>query len=78
LLSALLRIAEKLESDHQQAVLHVKVELARRTALFRVWVQNGAHCDLAGVSRKAALFEREFHRTAVFKRVSLKEKKKVA
>jgi exopolyphosphatase/guanosine-5'-triphosphate,3'-diphosphate pyrophosphatase len=76
LLSALLRIAENLESDHRQAVLHVEVELARRAAVFRVWVQNGAHCDLVGVSRKAALFEREFHRTAVFKRVSLKEKKK--
>lgn len=76
LLSALLRIAEKLESDHRQAVLDVEVELARRTAVFRVWVQNGAHCDLAGVSRKAGLFEQEFHRTAVFKRVSLREKKK--
>jgi exopolyphosphatase / guanosine-5'-triphosphate,3'-diphosphate pyrophosphatase len=73
-LTALLRIAEKLESDHRQGVLRVEVDVDEGAALFRIHTQNGTRLDLAGVARKAAMFEREFQLKAVFKRVQSKSK----
>lgn len=73
MLIAILRIAEKLESEHRRMVGGVTVDVARGQAIFRVQMQNGARLDVAGLTRKSALFEREFHLQPVFKRVQVKE-----
>jgi exopolyphosphatase / guanosine-5'-triphosphate,3'-diphosphate pyrophosphatase len=73
-LTAILRIAEKLESDHRQGVLRVDVDVDKAAALFRIHTQNGTRLDLAGVARKSAMFEREFQLEAVFKRVQSRSK----
>jgi exopolyphosphatase/guanosine-5'-triphosphate,3'-diphosphate pyrophosphatase len=74
LLSGLLRIAEKLESDHEQRVEGVEVQIAGHKAIFAVRAGEGVRLDLAGLERKADLFEREFRLKAEFRRVQRKEK----
>jgi exopolyphosphatase/guanosine-5'-triphosphate,3'-diphosphate pyrophosphatase len=74
ILISLLRIAEKLESDHAQAVANVNVEVDGRTAIFRLQLRNGSPVDYTGLVRKASLFERELHLKAVFRRVQWKVK----
>ena len=73
-LCALLRIAEKLESDHHQGVSGVDVSIDAGVACFRVHSKNGMRLNLVGVARKAALFEREFHLEAAFRRAQTKMK----
>jgi exopolyphosphatase/guanosine-5'-triphosphate,3'-diphosphate pyrophosphatase len=74
LLSSLLRIAEKLESGHAQHVASVEVHIAGRRAVFLVCAADGTRLDLAGLGRKAELFEAEFHLKAEFKRSQRKQK----
>jgi len=78
MLTALLRIAEKLESQHRRMVAGVAVDVIRGQAIFRVQMHNGARLDVAGLTRKASLFEREFRLQPVFKRAPLGAKMKVA
>lgn len=73
-LSALLRIAEKLESDHRQGVRKVEVDIIGDQAVFRVHTRNGTRLDLEGLARKASLFERELGLRATFRRASIREK----
>jgi exopolyphosphatase/guanosine-5'-triphosphate,3'-diphosphate pyrophosphatase len=74
MLTAILRIAERLESEHRRMVRGITVDVVRGQAIFRVQMQNGARLDAMGLTRKAALFEREFHLQPVFKRAQVKEK----
>jgi exopolyphosphatase / guanosine-5'-triphosphate,3'-diphosphate pyrophosphatase len=74
LLSSLLRIAEKLESEHEQRVTGVDVQIAGRKAIFQIRASDGIRLDLAGLERKADLFEKEFHLKAEFRRAQRKEK----
>ncbi|MGA8222426.1 MAG: HD domain-containing protein [Candidatus Acidiferrales bacterium] len=74
LLSSLLRIAEKLESEHEQRVAGVDVQIAGRKAIFQIRAAEGIRLDLAGLERKADLFEKEFHLNAEFRRAQRKEK----
>ncbi|HTX16111.1 MAG TPA: HD domain-containing protein [Candidatus Baltobacteraceae bacterium] len=74
LLTSLLRIAEKLESEHAQRVEGVDVQIAGHRAIFLIRAAEGTRLDVAGLERKAALFEREFHLKAEFRRVQRKEK----
>jgi exopolyphosphatase/guanosine-5'-triphosphate,3'-diphosphate pyrophosphatase len=74
MLTAILRIAEKLESEHRRMVGGISVDIARGQAIFRVQMQNGARLDIAGLTRKSALFENEFHLRPVFKRAQANEK----
>ena len=74
LLASLLRIAEKLESEHAQQVLGVEVQIAGRRAVFLIRATEGTRLDLAGIERKAGLFEREFHLRAEFRRAQRREK----
>jgi hypothetical protein len=74
ILTSLLRIAEKLESDHAQAVANVNVEVDGRTAIFRLQLRNGSPVDYGGLAKKASLFEKEFQLKAVFRRVQWKVK----
>ena len=74
LLTSLLRIAEKLESEHAQRVEGVDVQIAGHRAIFLVRAAEGTRLDVAGLDRKAALFEREFHLKPEFRRAQRKEK----
>jgi exopolyphosphatase / guanosine-5'-triphosphate,3'-diphosphate pyrophosphatase len=74
LLTALLRIAEKLESEHAQRVAGVDVHIIGRRAIFVIRAADGTRLDLAGLERKAELFENEFRLKAEFRRAQRKEK----
>lgn len=78
MLSSLLRIAERLESEHAQRILGIDVQISGRRAIFLIRAVEGTRLDIAGLERKAALFEREFHLKAEFRRAQRKEKEKVA
>jgi exopolyphosphatase / guanosine-5'-triphosphate,3'-diphosphate pyrophosphatase len=73
-LIAILRIAEKLESEHRQAVSGVDVDVEGNVAYFRVHVQNGTRLNVESIGRKSGMFEREFHLEAVFKRAQSRTK----
>ena len=74
LLTSLLRIAEKLESEHAQRVSGVDVQIAGHRAIFLVRAAEGTRLDVAGLERKTALFEKEFHLKAEFRRAQRREK----
>ena len=74
LLTSLLRIAEKLESEHAQRVAGVDVQIAGHRAIFLIRAAEGTRLDVAGLERKAELFEKEFHLKAEFRRAQRKEK----
>jgi exopolyphosphatase / guanosine-5'-triphosphate,3'-diphosphate pyrophosphatase len=74
LLSALLRIAEKLESEHAEGVQAVDVQIAGHRAIFVIRAADGTRLDIAGLERKAGLFEKEFHLKPEFRRAQRKEK----
>lgn len=73
LLTSLLRIAEKLESEHAQRISGVDVQISGRRAIFFIRAADGTRLDIAGLERKADLFEREFHLKAEFRRDQRKE-----
>lgn len=73
LLTSLLRVAEKLESEHAQRIAGVDVQISGRRAIFLVRASDGTRLDIAGLERKADLFEREFHLKAEFRRDQRKE-----
>jgi exopolyphosphatase / guanosine-5'-triphosphate,3'-diphosphate pyrophosphatase len=73
LLTSLLRIAEKLESEHAQRIAGVDVQISGHRAIFLVRAADGTRLDIAGLERKADLFEREFHLKAEFRRDQRKE-----
>lgn len=77
-LTALLRIAEKLESEHSQRVSGVDVQIVGHKALFIIRAADGTRLNVAGLERKAYLFENEFQLKAEFRRAQRKEKEKVA
>jgi exopolyphosphatase / guanosine-5'-triphosphate,3'-diphosphate pyrophosphatase len=74
MLTALLRIAEKLESEHAQRVAGVDVQIAGNRAIFLIRALDGTRLDASRLERKAALFEREFHLKAEFRRAQRREK----
>jgi exopolyphosphatase / guanosine-5'-triphosphate,3'-diphosphate pyrophosphatase len=73
-LTSLLRIAEKLESEHAQRVSGVDVQIVGRRAIFLIRAAEGTRLDVAGLQRKAALFEKEFQLKAEFRRAQRREK----
>ncbi|HXQ27545.1 MAG TPA: HD domain-containing protein [Candidatus Acidoferrales bacterium] len=74
LLTSLLRIAEKLESEHAQRVAGVDVQIAGHRAVFLIRAAEGTRLDIAGLERKCGLFEKEFHLKAEFRRDQRREK----
>ncbi len=74
LLGALLRIAEKLESEHSEGVQGIDVQISGRRAIFVIRASEGTRLDLAGLEKKAALFEKEFQLKPEFRRAQRKEK----
>ncbi len=73
MLTSFLRIAEKLESEHSQQVSGVEIEIHGRRAIFQIRAADGVRLDLAGLERKADLFEREFHLKAEFRRAQRRD-----
>jgi exopolyphosphatase/guanosine-5'-triphosphate,3'-diphosphate pyrophosphatase len=76
LLTSLLRIAEKLESEHAQRIEGVDVQISGHKAIFLIRATEGTRLDLAGTQRKAELFEQEFQLKPEFRRAQKKEKMK--
>jgi exopolyphosphatase/guanosine-5'-triphosphate,3'-diphosphate pyrophosphatase len=74
MLAAILRLAEKLEDGHRKGVGGVQIVIEKRNVVFRIQPRPGTILNLAGLQRRAMLFEREFDRKAVFRRVTLKQK----
>lgn len=74
LLTSFLRIAEKLESEHAQKISGIDVQIVGRRALFLIGAADGTRLDLAGLQRKADMFEREFQLKAEFRRDQRREK----
>jgi exopolyphosphatase / guanosine-5'-triphosphate,3'-diphosphate pyrophosphatase len=74
LLTSLLRIAEKLESEHAQRISGVDVQISGRKAIFIIRALDGTRLDLLGLERKSDLFEKEFHLKTEFRRAQGKEK----
>lgn len=73
-LSALLRIAEKLESEHGEGVQGVDIQITGRRAMFVIRASEGTRLDIAGLEKKSGLFEKEFHLKPEFRRAQRKEK----
>jgi exopolyphosphatase/guanosine-5'-triphosphate,3'-diphosphate pyrophosphatase len=73
MLSAILRIAEKLDDGHHAGVASVQVAIERRNVIFRIQPRPGTILNLLGLQRRAALFESEFDHKAIFRRTQLKE-----
>ena len=74
LLTSLLRIAEKLESEHAQRISGVDVQISGRKAIFVIRALDGTRLDLLGLERKSSLFEKEFHLKPEFRRAQGKER----
>ena len=74
LLTSVLRIAEKLESEHAQHITGVDVQISGHKAIFVIRASEGTRLDLMGLERKSTLFEREFHLKPEFRRAQGKEK----
>lgn len=73
LLTSLLRVAEKLESDHSQRIAGVDVQVLDGRAIFVIRAADGTRLDISGLERKSELFEKEFHLKAEFRRSQRKE-----
>ena len=73
-LTSLLRIAEKLESEHAERIDGVDIQIVGRKAIFVIRAKDGTRLDLAGLERKSEMFEKEFHLTAEYRRAQGKEK----
>jgi exopolyphosphatase/guanosine-5'-triphosphate,3'-diphosphate pyrophosphatase len=74
ILTSLLRIAEKLESEHAESIAGVDVQISGRKAIFVIRANDGTRLDLAGLERKSGMFEKEFRLSAEFRRAQGKEK----
>lgn len=78
LLAGMLRLAERLESDHRQGISKLSVEGGPRDVRIHVELRDASRLNLAGIERKARLLERELNLRLSFQRVLLVEKERVA
>ena len=78
LLAGILRLAERLESDHRQAISKLIVEGGPRDVRIHVEMRDSSRLNLAGIERKARLLERELNLRLSFQRVMVVEKERVA
>jgi exopolyphosphatase/guanosine-5'-triphosphate,3'-diphosphate pyrophosphatase len=77
-LAGMLRLAERLENDHRQAIARLTIEGGPRDVRIHVELRNGSRLNLSGIERKARLLQRELHLNLSFHRVLVVEKEKVA
>jgi exopolyphosphatase/guanosine-5'-triphosphate,3'-diphosphate pyrophosphatase len=69
-LASLLRIADRLDSDHRQSVSKVKVRTGNHEVDLGLKMRRSSDLVFWNVQRAAALFEEEFGRKVRFKRIS--------
>jgi len=78
ILAGMLRLAERLESDHHQAIAGLTVEGGPHDVRVHVELRDGSRLNLAGIERKARLLERELNLRLSFQRVLVVQKARVA
>ena len=78
ILAGMLRLAERLESDHHQAIAGLNVEGGPHEVRVHVELRNGSRLNLAGMERKARLLERELNLHLSFQRILVVQKARVA
>ena len=78
ILAGMLRLAERLESDHRQAIARLTIEGGPRDVRIHVELRDGSRLNLSGIERKARLLQRELNLNLSFHRVLVVEKEKVA
>ena len=78
LLAGMLRLAERLESDHRQGISKLTVEGGPRDVRIHVEMRDASRLNLAGIERKARLLERELNLRLSFHRILVVEKERVA
>ena len=78
LLAGMLRLAERLESDHRQGISKITLEGGPRDIRVHVELRGNSRLNLAGIERKARLLERELNLRLSFQRVLVVEKARVA
>ena len=78
ILSGILRLAERLESDHRQAIARLTFEGGPRDVRVHVELRDNSRLNLAGIERRARLLENELNLRLTFQRVLVVEKERVA
>ena len=78
ILAGILRLAERLESDHRQAIAGLSIEGGPREVRIHVELRDSSRLNLAGIERRARLLERELNLHLSFHRVLIVEKERVA
>jgi exopolyphosphatase/guanosine-5'-triphosphate,3'-diphosphate pyrophosphatase len=78
ILAGMLRLAERLESDHRQGICKLTVEGGPRDVRIHVEMRDASRLNLAGIERKARLLEGELNLRLSFQRVLMIEKERVA
>ena len=78
ILAGMLRLAERLESDHRQAIAKLSIEGGPRDVRIHVELRDSSRLNLAGIERKARLLERELNLRLSFHRILVVEKTRVA
>jgi len=78
ILAGMLRLAERLESDHRQAIAKLSIEGGPRDVRIHVELRDSSRLNLAGIERKARLLERELNLRLSFHRILVVEKARVA
>jgi exopolyphosphatase/guanosine-5'-triphosphate,3'-diphosphate pyrophosphatase len=78
ILAGMLRLAERLESDHHQTISKITAEGGPREVRIHVELRDNSRLNLAGIERKARLLERELNFRLSFQRVLMVEKERVA
>ncbi len=76
ILAGMLRLAERLESDHRQGISNITVEGGPRDVRIHVEMRDASRLNLAGIERKARLLEQELNLRLSFQRVLVVEKEK--
>ena len=78
ILAGMLRLAERLESDHHQAIAGLTIEGGPREVRVHVELRDDSRLNLAGIERKARLLEHELNLHLSFQRVLVVQKVRVA
>jgi exopolyphosphatase/guanosine-5'-triphosphate,3'-diphosphate pyrophosphatase len=77
-LAGILRLAERLENDHRQAIAGLTVSGGPRNVRVHLDLRDGTRLSLSGIERKARLLERELNLRLSFHRAMPVQKQRVA
>lgn len=78
ILAGMLRLAERLESDHRQAIAKITLSGGPRDVQIHVEMRDGSRLNLAGIERRARLLEQELGLRLRFQRALVMAKERVA